>query len=51
MDGDEPGREAAETITAQLARHWWTRTLTLPEETQPDTVEESLLLELVRPRA
>ena len=51
MDGDEPGQAAAEAIAARVARHWWTRTLTLPDDTQPDTVEESLLLELVRSRA
>ena len=25
LDGDEPGREAAQKIAAQLAPNWWTR--------------------------
>jgi len=50
--GDEPGRKAAETIAARLSRHWWVRTMILPEATpQPDIVPENELLALLgRPR-
>lgn len=39
LDGDEPGRKAADLVAARLARHWWVRTLSLPDDTQPDTLE------------
>jgi hypothetical protein len=50
--GDELGRKAAETIAARLSRHWWVRTMILPEATpQPDIVPENELLALLgRPR-
>jgi hypothetical protein len=50
--GDELGRKAAETIAARLSRHWWVRTMILPEATpQPDIVPENEFLALLgRPR-
>ena len=47
LDGDEAGREAAETIAPRLAMHWWTRIAALPEGTQPDTVEPATLERLL----
>ena len=47
LDGDDAGRKAAETIAPRLAGHWWTRITTLPEGTQPDTVERGVLEELL----
>jgi hypothetical protein len=32
---------------SRLCLHWWTRIATLPEGTQPDTVERGVLEELL----
>ena len=47
LDGDEAGREAAETIAPRLCPHWWTRIAALPEGAQPDTVEPATLEQLL----
>src|SRR3954453_550870 len=44
LDGDDPGRKAAELVAAQLARHWWVRIASLPDGMQPDTAPEADLL-------
>ncbi len=43
LDGDEAGQKAGDIIANQLAKHWWTRIVVLPDGTQPDTVEKSVL--------
>jgi DNA primase len=47
MDGDEAGEKAGDIIAARLAKHWWTRIVLLPDGTQPDTVEVSVLEHLL----
>ena len=47
LDGDEAGEKAGDIITARLAKHWWTRKVALPDGTQPDTVETSVLEQLL----
>jgi DNA primase len=47
LDGDEAGQKAGDIIAAQLAKHWWTRIVALPDGTQPDTVEQSVLEQLL----
>ena len=44
LDGDEPGRDAADQIASLLAHHWWVRIVTLPDGMQPDTADEGLLV-------
>ena len=43
LDGDEPGREAAQKVAAQLAQSWWTRFAQLADGMQPDAVEDANL--------
>jgi DNA primase len=43
LDGDEPGRKAADTIAARLAQSWWTRIVHLSDGEESDTVEPALL--------
>jgi DNA primase len=47
LDGDEAGRKAGDIIAARLAKHWWTRTVALPDGTQPDTVAHGQLEHLL----
>jgi DNA primase len=47
LDGDEAGQKAVDMIVVRLAKHWWTRTVMLPDGTQPDTVEVSVLEQLL----
>jgi DNA primase len=47
LDGDEAGQKAGDIITARLAKHWWTRTVALPDGMQPDTVETGVLEQLL----
>ncbi len=47
LDGDPAGRKAAETVAARLTRHWWVRTVALPNGAQPDTLEEEELMALL----
>ncbi len=43
LDGDEPGRKAADTVAARLAQNWWCRIVHLAEGEEPDTVDPALL--------
>jgi hypothetical protein len=43
LGGDEAGQKAGDIIAVRLAKHWWTRIVPLPDGTQPDTVETSVL--------
>jgi DNA primase len=43
LDGDEPGRKAADTVAARLAQNWWCRIVHLADGEEPDTVEPALL--------
>ena len=47
LDSDEAGQKAGDIIAAQLAKHWWMRIVALPDGTQPDTVEQSVLEQLL----
>ena len=47
LDGDEPGRTAAESFLPRLARSFFVRLAELPEGEQPDTVAEDLLTTLL----
>lgn len=47
MDGDEPGRKAAQEIVARLAKKFSVKLAELPDGAQPDTVPEDLLRELL----
>lgn len=49
LDGDDPGRAAARSMLPSLARSFFVRLCELPEDEQPDTVDEAGLLELVEP--
>jgi hypothetical protein len=43
LDGDEPGRKAADTVAARLAQNWWCRIVHLADGEEPDTVDPALL--------
>jgi DNA primase len=43
LDGDEPGRKAAELVATRLAQNWWCRIVHLGEGEEPDTVEPAEL--------
>ena len=47
LDGDPAGRTATETVAARLSRHYWVRTVALPDDAQPDTLTEAELLALL----
>ncbi len=47
LDGDEPGRTAAESILPRLARSFFVRVVNLPDGFQPDTVDEDLIATLL----
>jgi hypothetical protein len=48
LGGDKAGQKAGDIIAVRLAKHWWTRIVLLPDGTQPDTVETSVLEQLLR---
>ena len=43
LDGDEPGREAAEKVAGAIANVAWSRIVHLPDGAQPDTVDPAEL--------
>jgi DNA primase len=47
LDGDPPGREAQAALLQQLGEKFDVGALDLPDDTQPDTVEESVLYEVL----
>lgn len=47
LDGDGPGKEAATAILPRLARRFFVRVVELPEDAQPDTLEEKELRNLL----
>lgn len=47
LDGDEPGREAAQGMLPRLARNWFVHHAELTDGGQPDTVDESELRRLL----
>jgi DNA primase len=49
LDGDEAGRTASPAIAAALAAHFWVRIAQLPDGSEPDTLEETQLRQLLRP--
>lgn len=50
LDGDLPGRAAAETVVATLSREFFVRTVVLPDDMQPDDLNADALRELLFPR-
>lgn len=47
LDGDPPGREAQAALLQQLGEKFDVGAVDLPDDTQPDTVEESVLYEVM----
>jgi len=47
LDGDPPGREAQAGLLQRLARRFSVRAVDLPEGAEPDTVDESVLREVL----
>jgi DNA primase len=47
LDGDEPGREAAEKVAGAIANVAWSRLVHLPEGVQPDTIDRAQLERLL----
>jgi hypothetical protein len=47
LGGDKAGQKAGDIIAVRLAKHWWTRIVALPAGTQPDTVETSVIEQLL----
>ena len=43
LDGDEPGREAAEKVAGAIANVAWARIVHLPDGAQPGTVDRAEL--------
>lgn len=43
LDGDDPGRKAAEPVAARLSEHWWVRTIRLADGAQPDSLADGEL--------
>ena len=43
LDGDEAGKKAGDIVCAALAKRWFTRIVTLPIGSQPDSVESAVL--------
>ncbi|MBA4406576.1 hypothetical protein C0389_04820 [bacterium] len=48
LDGDKPGREAQEKISAIFQKKFFVRCVELPENTEPDTIEQNQLLKLLQ---
>lgn len=49
LDGDDAGRKAAKKVAARCAHSFFTRLVDLPDDEQPDTVSEDLLLSVSEP--
>ena len=47
LDGDEPGREAADKVAGAIANIAWARTVHLPDGMQPDTIDGAELERLL----
>jgi DNA primase len=47
LDGDEPGREAAQRMLPTLAERFFVHVARLPDGAQPDTVPEAVLRQLL----
>ncbi len=47
LDGDAPGRDAAEKVAGAIATVAWARIVQLPDGTQPDTVDRAQLERLL----
>jgi DNA primase len=47
LDGDRPGREAADQLLPRLADRFFVRSVRLPDQEKPDTVPEQFLLEVL----
>jgi DNA primase len=47
LDGDPPGREATDELLPRLAKPFFVRVVNLPAGTQPDTVSEQFLIEVL----
>jgi DNA primase len=47
FDGDRPGREATRLLLPRLAADFFVRVVRLPDGTEPDTVPEQFLLEVL----
>lgn len=47
LDGNKAGREATEKILPRLAKQFSVRAIELPEDAQPDTLDEKALLNLL----
>ena len=47
LDGDDPGREAAEKVAGAIANVAWSRIVHLPEGVQPDTIDRAQLERLL----
>jgi DNA primase len=45
LDGDRPGREAADQLLPRLADRFFVRSVRLPDRAKPDTVPEQFLVE------
>jgi DNA primase len=43
LDGDEPGRKAAEAVVSAIAGVAWTRIVHLPDGAEPDTIDPAEL--------
>ena len=47
LDGDEAGRAATEELLVRLSKRFFVKTTWLPDDEEPDTVDEHLLLDAV----
>jgi DNA primase len=47
LDGDEAGRAASEEVAGAITNIAWARSVYLPFSTQPDTVDQDMLLRIV----
>ena len=47
LDGDDPGREAAEKVAGAIANVAWARLVHLPDGVQPDTIDRAQLERLL----
>ena len=47
LDGDDPGREAAEKVAGAIANIAWARIVQLPDGSQPDTIDQAQLERLL----
>lgn len=48
LDGDKPGREAQERVLQKFAKKFFVYSAELPDGTEPDTIEQEKLFELLR---